>query len=435
MSKKLLLADDSVTIQKVIEITFANQDYDLTIVGNGDEALEKAKLNAPDLIIADIIMPGKNGYELCSAIKSVPELAQTPVLLLAGSFEPFDEEKARSVGADSWIAKPFESHALIEKVKTLLDNPPQPVQTPSAPLTASLEEKEAALEDVISLKTSAPTKSAGFEETKDAVDLEPLPDIMAATEEEPEPPASVESFSGATELPVTYDEDDDEIFLLDENDILEEEEEGLSADDGAFAIDDQTPADDGCGENAPAQADGFFESLPESSFDAEPVTETEEFGLETGEDREVFSFSDENDKLSSFSETAESMPEFTGTEEREKPQSDMEFSFDDFEESANQEIGKSDASPEAPESPEISARVPSEEDNSVPDRPEPMYAQMEQKVHSLTDAQLHSIVEKVAGATIERMAREIIEQVAWEVVPNLSENIIKDEIEKIKIAQ
>ena len=66
MSKKLLLADDSVTIQKVIEITFANEDYDLTIVGNGDAALEKARLNPPDLILADIIMPGKNGYELCS---------------------------------------------------------------------------------------------------------------------------------------------------------------------------------------------------------------------------------------------------------------------------------------------------------------------------------------------------------------------------------
>jgi CheY-like chemotaxis protein len=62
MSKKLLLADDSITIQKVIEITFANQDFDLTLVGNGDDAFEKAKNDPPDIILADIIMPGKNGY-------------------------------------------------------------------------------------------------------------------------------------------------------------------------------------------------------------------------------------------------------------------------------------------------------------------------------------------------------------------------------------
>lgn len=130
MSKKLLLADDSITIQKVIGITFANEDYSLCVVDNGDAALEKARAEQPDLILADVFMPGKNGYELCAAIKADGDLQQIPVLLLAGTFEPFDEAKARKAGADGWIAKPFESQALIDRVEELLARPRTPVVTP-----------------------------------------------------------------------------------------------------------------------------------------------------------------------------------------------------------------------------------------------------------------------------------------------------------------
>ena len=135
MSRKLLLADDSITIQKVIGITFANEDYQLSIVDNGDAALEKARAERPDLILADVFMPGKNGYELAAAVKQDPSLQGVPVLLLAGTFEPFDEEKAVSSGADSWISKPFESQALITKVEELLgkSSAAAPVQ-PTAPV-------------------------------------------------------------------------------------------------------------------------------------------------------------------------------------------------------------------------------------------------------------------------------------------------------------
>src|SRR5512137_835488 len=109
MSKRLLLADDSITIQKVIQITFAHEDYELTITDNGDSAFARARELVPDLVLADVYMPGRNGYDLCAAIKQEPALQHIPVLLLAGSFEPFDEVKARAAGADDWIEKPFES--------------------------------------------------------------------------------------------------------------------------------------------------------------------------------------------------------------------------------------------------------------------------------------------------------------------------------------
>ena len=144
MSRKLLLADDSVTIQKVIGITFVNEDYTLAVADNGDAALEKARSDRPDLILADVFMPGKNGYELCAAVKADPSLAGVPVLLLTGTFEPFDEAKAQACGADGWIAKPFESQTLITRVKELLDkawaapatSALPPVQAASAPVPA-----------------------------------------------------------------------------------------------------------------------------------------------------------------------------------------------------------------------------------------------------------------------------------------------------------
>ena len=120
MPKKLLLADDSVTIQKVISITFASEDYELVVVGDGDSALSKAKEFAPDLILADVVMPGKNGYELCEAVKTDQVLNSIPVILLAGTFEPLDKEEAARVKADDSIVKPFESQELIDKVDALL---------------------------------------------------------------------------------------------------------------------------------------------------------------------------------------------------------------------------------------------------------------------------------------------------------------------------
>ncbi|HBR17314.1 MAG: hypothetical protein A3G39_07565 [Deltaproteobacteria bacterium RIFCSPLOWO2_12_FULL_43_16] len=125
MSKKILLADDSITIQKVISITFASEDYDLIIVGDGDTAIAKIKEVKPEMVIADVAMPGKTGYEVCEFIKKDPGLQYIPVLLLAGTFEPLNEKEAKRVKADDHIIKPFESQELIEKVKNLLARPPK----------------------------------------------------------------------------------------------------------------------------------------------------------------------------------------------------------------------------------------------------------------------------------------------------------------------
>jgi CheY-like chemotaxis protein len=122
MPKKILLADDSLTIQKVVELTFSDSEYELVCVGNGMRALEKVRDSRPDLILADVVMPEKNGYEVCEAIKGDPQTSRIPVILLTGTFEPFDRQRADRIGADAIVSKPFDSQQLLRQVEALLSN-------------------------------------------------------------------------------------------------------------------------------------------------------------------------------------------------------------------------------------------------------------------------------------------------------------------------
>jgi CheY-like chemotaxis protein len=164
MPKTLLLADDSVTIQKVVGITFANEDIRLITENNGDSALARARELTPDLVLADVSMPGLNGYELCAAIKADSRLAAVPVILLTGTFESYNGERTAEVGADGHIAKPFEAQALVDLVHATLERAanskrpaapnspaqafspeaPQPVEPTPAPSPAAALAKPAA---------------------------------------------------------------------------------------------------------------------------------------------------------------------------------------------------------------------------------------------------------------------------------------------------
>lgn len=122
MGYKILLADDSVTVQKIITLTFSDEGVDVLTVNNGDEAVNRLQYMRPALVMADVSIPGKNGYEICEFVKQHPEMKNTPVILLVPAFEPFDEERARRIGADHYLTKPFQSiRTLISTVKSLID--------------------------------------------------------------------------------------------------------------------------------------------------------------------------------------------------------------------------------------------------------------------------------------------------------------------------
>jgi CheY-like chemotaxis protein len=116
----LLLADDSVTIQRVIELTFADEDVKVITVSDGDQAIQRIEAAPPDIVLADIGMPGKNGYEVAQYIRKSPRLAHIPVVLLTGAFEPVDQARAAEAGCDGVLAKPFEPQLVIGRVKELL---------------------------------------------------------------------------------------------------------------------------------------------------------------------------------------------------------------------------------------------------------------------------------------------------------------------------
>lgn len=121
MPKTLLLADDSVTIQRVIELTFAHEDVRVVSVSDGRRAVQWLESEWPDIVLADVDVPDVDGYELTSYVKSSPRLKDVPVLLLAGAFEPVDQERVQALHCDGVLVKPFEPQQLISRVKALLD--------------------------------------------------------------------------------------------------------------------------------------------------------------------------------------------------------------------------------------------------------------------------------------------------------------------------
>jgi len=121
MGRTILVADDSPTIRKIVELTFSDTGFRVEAVGGGREALAALEALRPDLVLADVVMPEPAGYELCRTVKASGRAV--PVLLLAGTFEPFDAEEARRCGADGHLVKPFESRTLRERVEKRLGDP------------------------------------------------------------------------------------------------------------------------------------------------------------------------------------------------------------------------------------------------------------------------------------------------------------------------
>ncbi len=119
MPLKLFVADDSVTIQKIVSLAFSGEDVVIQAVSDGNAALEALESCKPDIVLADVFMPGCNGYEVCARIKDDPALSHIPVILLVGTFEPFDQAEAARVKYDASLTKPFDTSELVETVHAL----------------------------------------------------------------------------------------------------------------------------------------------------------------------------------------------------------------------------------------------------------------------------------------------------------------------------
>jgi CheY-like chemotaxis protein len=118
---KILVADDNSNIQKMVVLALKDQGIDVVAVGNGEAAVRKISDVRPDLVLADVFMPVRNGYEVCKFVKESSSLSHVPVILLVGAFDPLDEQEAQRVGADGVLKKPFvPPDPLISMVKSAL---------------------------------------------------------------------------------------------------------------------------------------------------------------------------------------------------------------------------------------------------------------------------------------------------------------------------
>lgn len=479
MSKRLLLADDSITIQKVIGITFANEDFELEIVDNGDAALDSARARRPDIILADVYMPGKNGYELCRAVKEDPGLRTVPVLLLTGTFEPFDEDKARQAGADDWIAKPFESQALIDKVAGLLERAVTADAVPAAEPqveTAAETPTESATdeEEILALgEEDIWVDEDDLEIVEDDFDLEePFAESVAdQPAEEQEAPTEE-----AVEVSAAADDDIWGAISFDEDDLLAEPQpepevvaaaepaptapveaapaEAETLEEDPFAFAPEMPAGEAipapepegpAGAEAPAIAESdlgldeeaIWEETEEEIFDLDDVDVIDEEDLLAESSLEEAVAGPESEPAAEES-VVEPGPVF-GEEEVAVPEqevaesaavaSDDAFAWEETPAAGEGPVPIDLASMDGDDEADI---VTAGEEAVAPAAAAP--DSVERQVAALSEEQLEAIVEKVAGAVIERLAGTVLERIAWEVVPDLAESYIKEELRKIRDA-
>lgn len=196
MGRQLLLADDSITIQKIVALTFAEEGIEVIAVSDGAEALKKLEEISPDIVLADVFMPRLNGYQVCAHIKQSEHLKHIPVVLMVGSFEPFDEVEARRVGADDILSKPFQSiRTLMDKVGALLGREPAPAETDES------GSEPTPVAEVISPQAVAETGMMGLDGASDSSETPTA--INADIGFEPETESTSASFqeAGTQELP------------------------------------------------------------------------------------------------------------------------------------------------------------------------------------------------------------------------------------------
>ncbi len=460
MAKKLLLADDSLTIQKVVGIVFANLDYQLLIAENGDAALDLARKEFPDLVIADIGMPGKDGLELCREIKGDAVLGSTPVLLLPGAFENFDEARATAAGADGWLSKPFESQALITKVEELLAAAPErPVAPVSVPVSEPVDDtpEPVAVEDPVRAEESEAEEAADESESDEGVEAgDDIWDAVTFEEEdlqadisEPliteEPLVAVSEVDATNEEPIQFEDPAPVIeeaapIIEEAAPVIEEaapiiEEAAPIIEEAAPIIEEAAPVIEEAApvieEAAPVIEEAAAVIEEAASFvEEEPEEDILELGeediLELDDDaiieEEPVAVPDPVAAVDFEEEPAAEVVDFTAPEPVDEsgpldglsPASDFVFAEDE------------DEVVEAASEPAVASSLLSGAESS------PHIAVAEEQLLRLDPSDMEVVIRKVAGPVIEKMAAQLLEQVVWEVVPDLAESMIKDEIRKIK---
>jgi CheY-like chemotaxis protein len=402
MSRTILLADDSLTIQKVVELTFADTEYEVVAVSSGDELMQKLPEVRPDLVICDVIMPGRDGYDVCQEVKSSSEYLHLPVILLTGTFEPFDRDRAIAVGCSEIITKPFEAKKLVDAVERLAATPGAPPPTSAdtqsiGPDDLTEAEDDVELDDTEISPEFGPGEESFEEATDEAVAAPPETDF-GGDESPPEPPSG----APAEEFELAGVDEGLELELPDLPEVAPPVEVGEKT------------------EEAPDPA----RTLAVEDFSA--MIENEGVGVPT-EDQEATEASEEP-----FTDAAEDEPFPTDEPIRDEPapepsepdrsmttpidvsavvpEPEIEFSLAD-EVEAPADSGEDDAdTQDFSDKPPVET-APSEDTGGV----------------GLSDEE----VDRIARRLLE-LAADRIEHIAWDVIPDMAEVLVRERMREIE---
>ena len=387
--RTLLLADDSVAIQKVIDLTFTDEGMQVITTGDGQDALEKLNHSKPDVVLADVFMPGVDGYELCKFIKQNERFRGVPVMLLVGSFEPFDEAEAKRAGADDVVTKPCQSiRDLVSRVGSLVNRSGPHDQAAVAPLEASEDHQTP------SVKNEELAKVSGSE----AVD-QTAPRVFVE--------AGVMETSEMTAEPEHTCPPDIELQTADTQQL---EPVNLPEAEGAETVE--------------------VEIVPEA-LSAEAVESGDV--VTVGEFQPHQLVSDEADATPSFDDEGVldlgDVDSFAGSHAADDFELDVDVAPIPFSSTSAETANISSTVPVAHT---VSAEAIREHTNSVV---EPTINEAHESVEadrmnerSTTDLS-PAAIEAISRRVVEQLSDKVVREIAWEVVPELSELLIKKRLE------
>jgi|CXWL01.1.fsa_nt_gi CheY-like chemotaxis protein len=451
MRKKLLLADDSITIQKVVELTFPSDEFEVVTAGNGRLAVDKALTFLPDIVLCDVIMPQLDGYQVCEALRASEQLKNVPILLLNGAFEPYDSERAKAVGALGNVSKPFDPPALVSRVKALLAeqaaaiaaSAPQPEPAKPEPMAPEpFAELEAEPEEIAATEVPLPAPTAPH-------------DYAYEDETETNPVSTIEVPLDVREMAARSLSLDAPVFAEPEPDVLTGEPEPS---DFSETLHGPLDAEVGAAEPFPE-----IEPVEEVSPTAEiSMPHTEPFAPEPPPAGEL---DFETDTAQSMELAMPPIEAPAGPAELETPGSERELEPMELEPVAavastdpglsgvpDFEPSPAEPEPEAPSAaptvpapplePEPEPEAPPAEaagafDGLVgpPDTPAapPVAAPVAGAALPASEVAVPvDMVQQIAQRVISQVSERVIREIAWEVIPVIAEKLVKAEIERIK---
>jgi CheY-like chemotaxis protein len=420
MSKRILLADDSAAVRKSIEKTLDSAEYELTVSEDGHGAMEQVTALRPHLVLAHAMLPEIDGYEICRQVKENPDSSHIPVLLLTGTFEPFDINRAKEVGYDGFVTKPLDARELKGLMKQVIDRAVYPAEEP-----AQVEEPEPEpLPDPENEPAPEPVEEPPAQEVTDFPTPEPAPEPESPSVSEamldrifPEEPESepVAAEAEAEELFTVVDQPEDpvaednaetaptaEFGAWGEAETTEETgDQGTETLTAAPAVEEKT-GDDSVFPTEDSDLSWFLRKFEEKAPDQEPeqpeVVEDDPFAPVTDDVVETLSV----DEPALVEEPVQTEAPI----EIDEPAPDAEAAVDGepviFAEPA-EETGPETGDADAEEAPAAATT-------------------------ELTDDQL----DRIARRVVDLLSEKVLRDVAWEAVPEIAERLIRERIREIE---